>query len=485
MPEKNIQKNYIYNTLYQIFKIITPLITTPYISRILGADGIGTYSYISAIVSNFILFAGLGIGTYGQREISYLQDNVEDRSLRFWEIECLNLFSVGLTIVLYILYIFTVKKNIEIYCICILQILTIAADVGWIFSGMEDFPKIAIRDFIFKFFNIIGIFLFVNSKNDLKLYALLLSALPLFSAISLWFYLPEYIIRIPVKKLRPFRHLKETVALFIPTIAINVYSVWDKIMLGIILNNAYENGYYEQAYKIIRISLTIVTSLGTVIVPRIGHYYSKGDFDAIKNTVSKSFNFVWFLSCPICFGLIGCSANFVPWFLGPDYVMAIPLIKILAFLIIIIGLNNITGFQILVPTKRQKYFTITVCLGAITNIILNAIFIPSLGSKGAAVSSVIAEIIVLLTEIWIIRKEFHFRQLFTISGNYVFASFFMMVLLLFEDYYLQPGIFQTVIMIISGLSLYTSILMILKDDFLKDYGFICLNKLIFYIKRHV
>ena len=165
--------------------------------------------------------------------------------------------------------------------------------------------------------------------------------------------------------------------------------------------------------------------------------------------------------------------------------MAIPLIKILAFLIIIIGLNNITGFQILVPTKRQKYFTITVCLGAITNIILNAIFIPSLGSKGAAVSSVIAEIIVLLTEIWIIRKEFHFRQLFTISGNYVFASFFMMVLLLFEDYYLQPGIFQTVIMIISGLSLYTSILMILKDDFLKDYGFICLNKLIFYIKRHV
>ena len=288
MPEKNIQKNYIYNTLYQIFKIITPLITTPYISRILGADGIGTYSYISAIVSNFILFAGLGIGTYGQREISYLQDNVEDRSLRFWEIECLNLFSVGLTIVLYILYIFTVKKNIEIYCICILQILTIAADVGWIFSGMEDFPKIAIRDFIFKFFNIIGIFLFVNSKNDLKLYALLLSALPLFSAISLWFYLPEYIIRIPVKKLRPFRHLKETVALFIPTIAINVYSVWDKIMLGIILNNAYENGYYEQAYKIIRISLTIVTSLGTVIVPRIGHYYSKGDFDAKKIQFQKA-----------------------------------------------------------------------------------------------------------------------------------------------------------------------------------------------------
>ena len=167
MAEKSIKKNYVYNTIYQVFKIAAPLITTPYISRILGADGIGTYSYIAAIVSNFVLFAGLGMGTYGQREISYCQDDIRERSLRFWEIEFLNLFSVGLTIIIYVSYLFTVTDNREIYWICLLQILTVAADVGWIFSGMEDFPKIVTRDFIFKLLNIVGIFLFVSNRNDL------------------------------------------------------------------------------------------------------------------------------------------------------------------------------------------------------------------------------------------------------------------------------------------------------------------------------
>lgn len=469
LKKKSVKRNYIYNTSLQVFKIITPLVTTPYISRVLNADGIGIYSYIAAIVSNFIIFAGLGTGMYGQRETAYLQNDSKKRSVIFWEIEILNLCSVGITILCYIVFAFMRTDNNTIYWICILQLFTVAFDVSWVFAGMEDFSKIAIRDFLFKVLNVIGVFLLVKTQQDLWKYALLLSGVPMFSAISFWVYLPKYIVKVPLKSLKPFRHLKGTIALFIPTIAIQVYSVLDKVMLGAIAKDAFENGYYEQSYKIIKILLTLVASLGTVLIPRMGVYFSQNNRSAINISLKKSVNFIWFLACPMCFGVIGCAENFIPWFFGSNYLPMLHLMQILSVLIIIVGLNNITGLQILVPMKQQNIFTVTVCLGAMVNLALNAALIPTMKSEGAAISTVVAESVVLFSEIWMLRKEFSIKIFITGCRNCVIASIVMCAILLLENEILSSSIGSTIVMIFTGGLIYISVLFFLKDKFLIEY----------------
>lgn len=465
MTKKSIKKNYILNLFNQVLNLLTPFVTTPYISRVLRADGIGTYSYIAAIVSYFVLFAGLGTSIYGQRQIAYFQDNKEERSRSFWEIEILSVVSTVICAIFYILYCSIQKENQYIYMIYVLNIITVAIDISWFFSGMEEFSKIVIRNTFFKIINIILIFLFVKEKNDLILYVIFITLLPVLSAISLWGYVSKFLVRTSIKNLQPIKHIKGTLALFIPTIAIQVYSSLDKVMLGSIVGNPYENGYYEQSYKLVRIVLTFVAAFGTVLIPRVGYYYNNGKYKEMKSIIMKGFNFAWCIGFPSAFGLMGCSDNIIPWFFGVGYEKMAVLLKVFSLLIIIVGLNNVTGMQYLIPTNRQNIFTKTVIYGALINIILNYVLIPRYMSVGAAVASVIAEAVVLGTELFAIRKEFSLSEIFLLSWKYFVASIVMFVVLRIENNFMSSSIINTIIMCISGGSVYLMILILLKDNF--------------------
>lgn len=462
--EKSIKKNYIFNLSYQILLLITPLITTPYVSRVLGADGIGTVSYAESIASYFVLFATMGITTYGQREISYVQQSVEKRSIVFWNTKILEFVTSGTMLVAYLIFAILQQQSI-IYVIFAYNIIAVFFDVSWFFQGLEEFGKIVLRNVIFKLINIVYIFTFIRTKDDLILYVIGLTFFSALSNLSLWFYLPKYITKVEKSELHPFKNFKVVLGLFIPTIAIQVYTVLDKTMIGIITQDSFENGYYEQALKISKMVLTVVASLGTVMIPRIGYYFKEGDKSKIRDLMYRGYQFVWFLGIPLCFGLVMVSSNFVPWFFGSGYDKVADLLKMLAFLILAIGINNVTGMQYLIPTGREKLFTITVLIGAGVNFCLNSILIYFFQSVGAAVASVIAESTIAIVQIIMVRKELSPLEIVKRGKNYCIAGAVMVGVLFILNRYLTSGIVNTAILVISGACSYFIVLLVLRDQF--------------------
>lgn len=463
MEMKSIKKNYFYNLLYQILALLAPLITTPYVSRILGAEAIGEYSYSYSIVYYFMLVAILGTATYAEREISFCQDNGTKRSKRFWDLFFLRNITSLTSIAFYGVIVGFCFKNKLMAIIVALNIISVGLDTVWLFQGMEEFGRITFRDTCIKILTIVSIFLFVKKPTDIYLYALIMSLSPVVSAVSLLPFLHHYIDKVEWKEVQPFYDFKNIVGLFIPTIAISMYAMLDKTMLGIFTTTKVENGYYEQATKLSKTALTVVTSLGTVMIPRISYYFEKKQAKLIKEYMLKSYQFTLFLGFPICFGLIGVSNNLVPWFYGDGFDKVAVLLKVSGFLVIAIGISNITGLQYLVPTKQQNKLTKSVCVGALVNIILNAILIPKLYSVGAAIASVIAEFSVAFVQFAYVKNQFDLKQIAKLVPRYFIASMMMLLVLRAENIVLQSGVFNTMRMIVSGAIIYFVILFILKD----------------------
>lgn len=464
---KSIKKNYIYNVIYQALLLLAPLITTPYISRVLSANGVGQYSFSSSIVSYFVLAATMGTTIYGQREVSYCQDSREKRSRIFWEIELLNCASVLFSVIVYICFMGILHFPM-IYLIQLFSLLSVAADVSWLFSGMEEFGSIVSRNIIFKCISIAFIFVAVRSRNDVLIYVFGLCFLSFLSALSLWPALPHLVNRVKLKDMKPLTHLRNDLSLFVPTIAIQIYTVLDKTMIGIITSSDAENGYYEQAIKMSRMALTIVTALGIVMVPRIGNLYKQQDYDKIRYYMYRAYNFVWLFAIPLCFGLIGISANLVPWFFGDGFSKVVPLLSILSFLILAIGVNNVTGIQYMIPTKRQNLFTLTVCVGAVVDFCLNLCLIPRFLSIGAAIASVVAEATITVLQLFLLRREISGWKVLKLSRNYLISGIIMLVVLYFESKYLASSIINTCIMLVTGVIIYIILLLVFRDRFFME-----------------
>lgn len=467
--KNSIAKNYIYNTFYQVLQLLTPLITTPYISRVLGADGIGEYSFATSINTYFVLLASFGIASYGQREISYSQDDRIKRTEVFWETKSLSLILLVIVLVVYGAYIsiFT-KEKFLLYLVLTFNILNVFVDITWLFQGMEEFGRIVLRNTIFKIINIAFIFAFVKQKSDLLIYAFGITFLSFLSSLILWKDLKLFVDKPLLLYFKPFKHFKDALVLYIPTLAIQIYTVLDKTMLGIITKSSFQNGYYEQSLKISRIVLMLVTSLATVMVPRIGHHFEKKECNIVNDLMYQTYNFAWFVSFPLCFGLIGISDNFVPWFFGPGYESVSMLLKISGFIIIAIGISNITGIQYLVPTKREKLLTISVVSGAFVNFCLNLILIPKYQATGAMTASVLAEVVVTCVQLYCIRNELSVFRITSLLKKYAFASILMLLVLRIESKLFISSIINTLIMVVSGGLAYILVLIILEDTFTLD-----------------
>lgn len=464
MAEKSVKKNYLYNVGYQIMLLIVPLVVTPYVSRVLGADGIGIYSYINSVVSYFVLFATLGTITYGQREIAYFQHDTYKRSIAFWEIFIIRLFGSLILTTIYVAFCFWHRDNRIIYLIFTFNILSVITDISWYFQGMEEFKKIVLRNVIFKIVNIIFIFVFVKTKNDLPIYIMGMCAIPMVGNFLLWFSLRGSICKIHINQIKPFKRVKGILLLFVPTIAIQVYTVLDKTMIGVITKNSFENGYYDQAEKLAKMALAIVTSLGAVLIPRIGAYFAQNKYEEIKEYMYKSYRFVWMIATPLCLGMIGVSSNFIPWFLGTGYDDVIPLLKVLSFLILAIGINNVTGMQYLIPTKRENTFTLTVCIGAGVNLVGNLVLIPLIGAMGAAIATVLAEATIAVVQIFIVRKELSMKHIIKVSWKYLISGMIMLGGVELSAYFFSPSILNTIILVMVGGSLYFLLLLLMKDE---------------------
>lgn len=463
--KKSITKNYIYNLIYQVLVLILPLITAPYISRVLGAENIGIYSYTISIVTYFILFGSLGIAIYGQREIAYLQEKPEEYSKTFWEIVILRFITISISM---IIFYFTFAQNGQYavyYRILLLELFATCLDISWFFQGLEEFKKTVVRNTIVKIISIVCIFMFVKTSNDLFKYFIIYVGSTIIGNVSLWLYLPRYLKRIDVKRLNIFRHLKTTFVLFIPQIAVQIYTVLDKVMIGTIIVDKSEVGFYDQSQKIIKMLLTIVTSLGTVMVPRMANTFINGDNKKIQEYLKRSFNYVFFISIPMIFGVIAIADNFVPLFFGEGYEKVIILMSVISPILLIIGLSNVIGTQYLLPTKRQKEYNISVIIGAIVNFCINMILIKKYGALGASIGTILAEMVVTIIQFIFVRKDINLIRIIRLSLKYIFAGFVMFIICLLIKEVIKNSLICIIVQVISGIIVYVMCLILLKDKF--------------------
>ena len=330
MNQPSLKMNYIYRILYEAVTILTPLITMPYVSRVLRSDGIGVYSYTNSIITYFIIFAALGNASYGTREIARNRDDKEEVSILFWEIELLTIFTTLACLLLWFILIAFSKEN-RIYYLALTPLLMATIfDISWLFMGLEDVKKITIRNILCKIIGVILLFLFINDKQDLVLYIVINSGIQLLGNLSMWIYLPRILKKINFRMLNVRRHFRFTIVYFIPTIATSIYQILDKTLIGLITTDYNQNGYYEQAEKIITVCKTIsYSALNSIMTARMSYLFQKELYGEIKRRIELSLNCILLIGCGCTFGLFAVASDFVPMFFGKDF---IPVIKVLYFM---------------------------------------------------------------------------------------------------------------------------------------------------------
>lgn len=441
------KKNFIYNLIYQMLILIIPLLTAPYLARVVGAKGVGIYSYTYSIVYYFMLLTLLGVNNYGNRSIAKARDDKEKLSKTFWSIYLLQLFMGIIMLIGYGGYILLFDNKYKLYALIEgLFIISAMLDINWFFFGMEEFKKTITRNTFIKVGNVILIFLLVKSTNDLWKYTLIMSGMALLSQLIMWGFLRKKIkfTKVSFKDIKS--HIKPNLILFIPVIAISLYKMMDKIMLGS-MSNVTEVGFYENAEKIINIPMTLITALGTVMLPRMSNIISKGEDKKVKEYISKSIKFVMFMSLAMCCGLIGIGREFAPIYFGESFTKTGILIIMLAGTLPFLSFANVLRTQYLIPKEKDKIYIISVSLGAITNLIMNFIFIPRLQSIGACIGTLSAEGIVMMYQAFAIRHELSIGKYFKSIIPFIIKSIIMLGCIFGIDYlkldinpYLQLGL---------------------------------------------
>jgi len=364
-------------------------------------------------------------------------------------------------------------------------------DITGLFQGNEKFDVIVIRNIIVKTICIIFIFILVKNPNDLWLYIILNSCATLFSNITLWIKLPKLLTKVQLKDLHPVKHIVPVIKLFIPTVAISLYTVLDKTLIGLLIDETYietstqivdgmeqiinttkryaylENGYYEQSEKIVKLALTLITALATVMISRNANEIANGNKEKVRQNLYFSGRFVMFLGLPMTFGLIAIAPNLIPWFLGPNFEKSILLMQLFSPLILIIGMCNVFGLQYLIPSKKDNQYTLGVIIGAVSNLILNFILIPKFWSVGAVVASLIAEFLVAFTMYMYTKNEMSITKVICDSKRHIFSSVIMFFAVYITQKYMVSSLINTCVLIIEGVIVYLFILLILRDDFIK------------------
>lgn len=450
----NAKKNFVYNIIYQILVLIIPLITAPYLSRVVGVEGVGTYSYTYSIAQYFMLFCMLGVNNYGNRTIAKVRDNKKELSQKFWSIYLFQLLTGIITIVLYVGYVLLFEENYKtVALIQCLYVISATVDINWLFFGLEEFKMTITRNSVLKIGSVILIFSLVKQSEDLWIYALIMSGMTLLSQLVLWLFVKNRVSFVKVSKKDILSHIKPNLILFIPVIAVSLYKIMDKVMLGAI-SNVSEVGFYEQGEKITNIPLTLITALGTVMLPRISNIISKGEKEKVNQYISKSIRFVMFMSLAMFFGLLTIGREFAPLYLGNDFKKSGIVIMMLSSTLPFISFANVIRTQYLIPNEKDKVYITSVIIGAITNLVLNFIFIPKLGCIGACIGTIIAEISVMAFQSIKIKDEINIAEYMKSSIPFLFKALLMFFIIYPINYLKISPIIKICIQVILGISIY-------------------------------
>ena len=445
-----------------------PMITFPYVSRIIMAEGMGQVQFYTSIINYVVLLTSLGIPLYATREIARVRDNIVDLTKTTTEIIFLNLILniVGYAIIFFLCFtIEEVKQNIPLFLLLSTSIILTTIGCPWFFSGVEDFKYVTLRGLIIRILCLIFLFIFVHDKDDLMLYA----AYSVFGSIGnniLNFFRLRIYLRLDSLKfydLKIWRHLKPAFAIFVFNLVTSIYVNLDKVMVGFLKDNE-SVGYYTAATTISHILLTAVTSLGAVMLPRLSNLVKQGDMNSFYRLARKSYNFIITMSFPICGGLFILSPSLIRLFSGEGFVPAIPTLQIISPIIVAIGISNLIGIQVLYPLGKIKIVTISTLVGAIINFTLNLLLIPKLAQNGAAIATVLAEICVTLAQLSLARKYIPFKFIDNGFIHILFTTIIMMFICHLIINFGWSDISNLILVPIIGALFYGIVMIVMKNE---------------------
>ncbi|MCO7177117.1 oligosaccharide flippase family protein [Sporolactobacillus kofuensis] len=469
----SIKKNYLYNLIYQVIVLILPLITVPYISRVLLPKGVGIFAYTSSVVQYFILIGMLGIGTYGNKVIAMTRDNKKLMSENFFSIYFLQLAISLFSVVSYLLMVtLFVSEDKGIAYIQTIALLGSVIDCSWFFSGLELFKKIVTRNIVVKIIALIAIFIFVKGPDDLGTYTYIMCLSIFIGQLIMWFYIRSHIIFVHVSFEKINKHLRPTIVYFLPQIAAQVYFVLGKTMIGM-LSSKSEVGIYDYADKMKAMALAVVTSLGTVMLPRMAHTFVMGQIEKAKGYIMKSLEFSTLLAVPIMFGLAGIAKEFVPWYMGDSFTKCIIVLVLMSPTIFLIAWSGVFGSQYLVPLGKMREYTLSLYAGAFVNLIANLLLIRPYGSIGAAIGTLLAELAVTLVQLYFIKSEIRLVKILPSTLIYLCAGLVMYLVVRIIGLSMGVSILTTLIQIIAGVISYLVIVLI--SEYIRGNG-IMLNE---------
>lgn len=449
-----LKKNFIYNAMYQVLIVLLPIITAPYISRVLGASKMGIYSYTYSVAYYFLLAAKLGLDNYGNRSISRVRDDKDKINQVFSSIYYFQFFIACIAIIGYIGYLFFISNNLTIAVIQILWVIGAIFDVNWLFYGLENFKVVVFRNTVVKVLAAIMILLLVRKSSDLWIYTLIMGGSALIGFLVTWPFVLKQVRLVYVKKQDVFKHFKQILILFIPVIAISVFTVLDKIMLGK-LSSFSQVGFFEGAEKILIAPKGVIGALGIVMLPRMASLYGENNLKQRNKYIELSLSFAIVLSIAFMFGLIAISSNFVPFFYGIKFKPTIILLSIMAITLPFYSIGNVIRTQMLIPSMRDAPYVVSVILGAIINVIINLILIKPLGAVGAVVATLCAEIIVACYQINSVEKELELRKYMKLILYFFVIGVFMASVVLYIGVSIKNRILGLTIQIVVGMSIYS------------------------------
>ena len=467
---KSLQFNFFMNSILTLSSIIFPLITFPYISRILLPEGMGKVSLATSVVSYFSLIAQLGIPTYGIRVCAKVRDNKEELVSCTQELLIINIIMSVISYVGYFSMVFLIDKLANEKCLYIVMSTTILLNsigIEWLYKGLEQYTYITIRSIAFKILALIALFLFVHQQSDYVLYGAISVLAASLSNVLNFINARKYIFKRSYRKLQFKRHFSAILIFFAMSCATTVYTHLDTIMIGF-MNTDVDVGYYNSAIKIKQLLVSIVTSLGAVLLPRSSYYIEANQLDNFKKVSQKALRFVFVVGIPMTIYFILFAKPCIYLLSGEAFIKSILPMQILMPTVLFIGLSNLLGMQMLVPLGKEVHILYSEVLGAVTDFIINIVLIPKYSSAGAAVGTLIAEFVVLLYQ-YIILQDIVGKMFRGISyGKLIIAAILSAVIsmsiLQFEFNYfftlcISAGLFGII---------YFSVLIFFKEKFVLE-----------------
>lgn len=404
---QSVKFNFVMNTILTVSAMIFPILTYPYVTKILGPQGIGTVSFANSVVTYFSMFAQLGIPTYGIRACAKVRDDRQELSRVTQEILLINLVTCVLSYLAFFITVQAVPQLREektLYVVMSAMILFNSIGAEWLYKGLEQYRYITLRSVLFKFIALVGMFLLIHREGDYVIYGGITIFASVGSNLLNLINLRWLVDLKPVGQYNFRRHLRPIFVFFAMSVATTVYTNMDNVMLGF-LKGTTENGYYDAAVKIKNILVGVVASLGTVLLPRMSYYVERGERAAFAKAAQRALHFVFLISVPLCLYFILFAKPSIDLLSGAAFGPSVWPMQLIMPTLVLIGLTNIMGLQILVPTGREKQVLYSEIVGAVVNVVANSLLIPRMGAAGAAIGTVLAELAVLAVQVIALGHE--------------------------------------------------------------------------------